>query len=88
MERGVEEEGVKENNIALFSLATGRSKKVKIDGRSVNDWRPILSWLPLISNRKIYGTYDSLPNYKMEPLGSQPFFPIFHRTKLYSASLQ
>ena len=89
MERGEEEEGVKENNIALFSLATGRSKKVKIDvAYQDNDWRPNLSWLPLISNRKIYGTYDSLPNYKMEPLGSQPFFPIFHRTKLYSASLQ
>lgn len=79
MERGEEEEGVKENNIALFSLATGRSKKVKIDGRSVNDWRPILSWLPLISNRKIYGTYDSLPNYKMEPhcRHRQPFFSPF-----------
>ena len=46
MERGVEEEGVKENNIALFSLATGRSKKVKIDAIRY-DWRPILSWLPL-----------------------------------------
>ena len=90
MERGVEEEGVKENNIALFSLATGRSKKVKIDvAYQDNDWRPNLSWLPLISNRKIYGTYDSLPNYKMEPhcRHRQPFFfPIFHRTKYSSMS--